>query len=47
MKGKDRCVHTFSGCEEAAKEDAAEEEKKFKDVWLDVQEALPPGAMQW
>jgi hypothetical protein len=47
MKGKDRCVHTFSLCEEAAKEDPSEEEKKFKDVYLQVEEALPPGAIQW
>lgn len=47
MKGKDRCVHLFAGCEDAAKEDPSEEEKKFKDVYLQVEEALPPGAIQW
>ena len=47
MKGKDRCIHTFSDCEEAAKEDPSEEEKKFKDVYLTVEEALPSGAIQW
>lgn len=47
MKGKDRALHCFSHCEEAAKTDPAEEEKKFKDVYLEFEEALPPGAIQW
>lgn len=45
MKGKDRALHTFSHCEQAAKEDATEEEKKFKEVYLNFEEALPPGAI--
>ena len=45
MKGKDRCIHTFSDLEQAAKEDPGEEEKKFKDVYLEIEEALPPGSI--
>ena len=47
MKGKDRCINTFSHVEDLAKKDPKEDEKKFMDMYLEIEEALPPGAMQW
>jgi hypothetical protein len=47
MKGKDRCANTFLGVEDAAKENPTEDEKKFKELYLEINDALPAGAIQW
>ena len=47
MKGRDKCVNTFSYCEALAKENPEEEEKKFFDSYLSIREAEPPGNIQW
>ena len=48
MKGKERCVNTFSHCEALAKENPEEEKKKFlEEDYLDIYEARPPGNIQW
>ena len=47
MKGKDKCISTFSHCEALAKENPEEEEKKFLEEYLEIVEAEPPGNIQW
>mmetsp|Transcript_38811 Transcript_38811/g.58991 ORF Transcript_38811/g.58991 Transcript_38811/m.58991 type:complete len:234 (+) Transcript_38811:140-841(+) len=47
MKAKDVCTNIFSHVEALAKENPEEDEKKFMDEYIEVTEALPPGAIQW
>ena len=39
MKGKDSCINTFSHVEDLAKKDPKEDEKKFMEMYLEIEEA--------
>jgi len=47
MSAKKKCMTAFSDCDILVEEDPSEADKKFFEEWLDMEEALPPGGMQW
>jgi len=47
MSGKQKCMTAFADAEFMAEEDPGEEKKKLMGKFIEVEEALPSGCIQW